>query len=203
MVWYNFGMSSAAKLIFSLVTGAAVGVATGYKLRNFKVNYSGDPNSKPFGSILKEESVRLGVPFIVGTGAYEGTTYLLDKFFPEKEQKSSEKENWTERVMPLISGSAVFAVGAYLLRNFNVSYSGDLKPKPLSFYLKEKGVRLGVPFIAGTATYVGTAYLLDRHSPEKEGESLPQGNWTAHVTASKKPSGLASSHALGQTSPSL
>lgn len=105
--------------------------------------------------------------------------------------------------MPLISGSAVFAVGAYLLRNFNVSYSGDLEPKPLSFYLKEKGVRLGVPFIAGTVAYAGTAYLLDKYFPEKEEESLPQGNWTALVTASKKPSGLASSHVLGQTSPSL
>ena len=99
MVGYNFEMNSAAKLIFSLVTGVAVGVGTGYKLRNFKVNYSGDPNSKPFGLILKEESVRLGVPFIAGTVAYEGTTYLLDKFFPEKEQNPSEKENWTERVI--------------------------------------------------------------------------------------------------------
>lgn len=92
-------MRKGSKVFCSVGSGLATYSLTEYLLRDFQVRYSKDlePNS-PFSSYLKEATFRSGIPFLAGLVAVEGTNYLLDKYFPEKEERPLVKENWTERV---------------------------------------------------------------------------------------------------------
>ena len=113
------------------------------------------------------------------------------------------KKSDIKTIGAVTAGLAVQIGGIYLLRNFKVTYSKNLcSDPPFSHYLKEEGVRFGVPFLVGYATIKGTNYLLNKCFPDEE-ESLTKENWTERVTSSKKPSSQASSHVQEQVSPSL
>ena len=92
-------MRKDSKVFCSVGSGLATYSLTEYLLRDFQVRYSKDlePNS-PFSSYLKEATFRSGIPFLAGLVVVEGTNYLLDKYFPEKEQGTSNRKNWTDRV---------------------------------------------------------------------------------------------------------